>query len=93
MASFSLNSATTGISGVQASLNSNNPITQAQQASYQAGGFLANATPSADGNGLPFSKITANIPVSTPTKYHYLVRSTVWNSSYVYQPTEYHLQS
>jgi hypothetical protein len=62
MATFSLNSTTAGVSGVQASLNSNNPITQAQQASYQAGGFLANATPSADGNGLPFSKITANIP-------------------------------
>lgn len=62
MATFSLNSTTQGVQGVQAALNSNNPITQAQQASFQSGGFLANATPSADGNGLPFSKITSNIP-------------------------------
>jgi hypothetical protein len=57
MASFSLDGAINGLSQAAATLNGANPITQQQLASFQSNGFLLSATPSADGNGLPFTKI------------------------------------
>lgn len=61
MATFSLDSAINGISNAASALNGANPITQQQVASFQSNGFLVNSTPSADGNGLPFSKITSQV--------------------------------
>ncbi len=61
MASFSLNSATSGLSGIGAALDGTNAATAQQQASYQSNGFLVNSTPSADGNGLPFTNITPGV--------------------------------
>ena len=58
MAIFSLDSAINGISNVAATLNGANPVTQQQISSFESNGFLVSSTPSADGNGLPFSKIT-----------------------------------
>src|SRR5579864_6992505 len=57
MASFSLDGAINGLSQAAATLSGANPITQQQLASFQSNGFLVSATPSADGNGLPFTKI------------------------------------
>ncbi len=53
MATFSLN-ASIGGSGAAASLNASNPLTLST-------GLTANSTPSADGNGLPFTKITPEV--------------------------------
>jgi hypothetical protein len=61
MATFSLDSLTNGVSNATATLNGLNPITQSQQASYESNGFLVASTPSADGNGLPFTKISPNV--------------------------------
>ena len=61
MASFSLDSAISGISGAANALNGANPVTQQQIASYQSNGFLVASTPSADGNGLPFTKIAPGV--------------------------------
>lgn len=61
MATFSLDDAISGISQAQATLNSLNPLTQSQLASFQSNGFLVASTPSADGNGLPFTKIATGV--------------------------------
>jgi hypothetical protein len=61
MATFSLDSAVNGLSNVGSALNGANPVTQQQISSFQSNGFLVSSTPSADGNGLPFSKITPGI--------------------------------
>jgi len=61
MAKFSLDSLASGFSNASTTLNGANPITQRQQASYEANGFLVASTPTADGNGLPFNKITPAI--------------------------------
>lgn len=58
MAKFSLDDAIEGINSVQSTLNGMNPLTQSQQASFRSNGFLVSSTPSADGNGLPYTKIT-----------------------------------
>ncbi len=58
MATFSLDSSTSGVSNAAATLNGANPLTQQQIASFESNGFLVAATPTADGNGLPFTKIT-----------------------------------
>lgn len=62
MATFSLDSAVSGLGGIASALNGNSAITAQQQASYQSNGFLVNSTPTADGNGLPFSQITPEVP-------------------------------
>jgi hypothetical protein len=56
-----LDSAINGLSNVANSLNGANPITQQQTDSFQSNGFLVSSTPSADGSGLPFSKITPGV--------------------------------
>src|SRR6185369_16657946 len=61
MAKFSLDDAIEGIDNVQATLNGMNPLTQSQQASFRSNGFLVSSTPTADGNGLPYSKITPGV--------------------------------
>jgi hypothetical protein len=61
MATFSLDSLTNGVSNAAATLNGLNPITQSQQASFESNGFLVASTPSADGNGLPFTKISPSV--------------------------------
>jgi hypothetical protein len=61
MASFSLDDVTQGISGVTSALNGLNPLTQSQKASFESNGFLLASTPSADGNGLPFTKISPGV--------------------------------
>jgi hypothetical protein len=61
MATFSLDSAVNGISNAAATLNGANPITQSQIASFESNGFLVSSTPSADGNGLPFTKIAPEV--------------------------------
>lgn len=61
MATFSLDDAIEGINSVQSTLNGMNPLTQSQQASFRSNGFLVSATPTADGNGLPYSKITPGV--------------------------------
>jgi hypothetical protein len=61
MATFSLDSAVAGVGQAAATLNGMNPLTQQQQASYQSNGFLVASTPSADGNGLPFTNITPGV--------------------------------
>jgi hypothetical protein len=58
MASFSLSASV----GIGDSLDSSSEITAQQQASYQSNGFLVNATPTASGNGLPYSQITPAVP-------------------------------
>ena len=61
MATFSLDSSLGALSGVQNSLNGTNTLTQQQTASYESNGFLVNSTPSADGNGLPYTKIAPQL--------------------------------
>jgi hypothetical protein len=61
MAKFSLDDAISDIDQAQATLNSLNPLTQSQLASFQSNGFLVASTPSADGNGLPYTKINTGI--------------------------------
>jgi hypothetical protein len=61
MATFSLDATTAGLSQTVATLNGSNPLTQQQQASYLSNGFLVASTPSADGNGLPFTNITPGV--------------------------------
>lgn len=61
MGKFSLDDAIDGISNVQATLNGMNPLTQSQQASFRSNGFLVSGTPSSDGNGLPYTKITPGV--------------------------------
>lgn len=59
MATFSLDNI---INGVQDTLTNNNPLTADQQNQFKSDGFLVPAIPSADGTGLPFSKVQSNIP-------------------------------
>lgn len=54
MATFSLNTSIGG-SSAAASLNASNPLT------VSSSGFNASSTPSADGNGLPYTKITPEV--------------------------------
>ena len=61
MATFSLNQAIQGVSGVASALNGSNPVTQAQQASFESNGFLVASTPTASGNGLPYTQITPGV--------------------------------
>lgn len=61
MATFSLDSLTNSVGSAVNALNGSNPLTQSQLASFESNGFLVASTPSADGNGLPFSKITPNV--------------------------------
>ena len=61
MATFSLDSLTNGVNNTVSSLNGANPITQSQLGSFESNGFLVASTPSADGNGLPFTKITPSV--------------------------------
>lgn len=61
MAQFNLDSLTQGIDGVTSALNGSNPLTQSNLASFESNGFLVASTPSADGNGLPFTQITASV--------------------------------
>lgn len=58
MATFSLNSSTNNINNLAATLDGQNPITQQQISSFESNGFLVASTPTADGNGLPYSKIS-----------------------------------
>jgi len=61
MANFSLDDAIEGINSVQSTLNGMNPLTQSQLASFRSNGFLVSSTPSADGNGLPYTKIAPGV--------------------------------
>lgn len=61
MAKFSLDDAIGGINKVQSALNGANPLTQSNLASFESNGFLVASTPSADGNGLPYTKITPGV--------------------------------
>jgi hypothetical protein len=61
MATFSLDSALNGVSNAIGTLNGSNPLTQSNLASFESNGFLVASTPSADGNGLPFTKIPSTI--------------------------------
>lgn len=61
MATFSLNSALNGINTINNSLTNNNPLNQNNISSFRDNGFIVPATPSADGNGLPFTKITPQV--------------------------------
>ena len=61
MASFSLDSAIGGLNNAIATLDGSNPLTQSNLASFESNGFLVASTPSADGNGLPFTKIPPNV--------------------------------
>jgi len=61
MATFSLDSAISGLNNTIPTLNGSNPLTQSNLASFESNGFLVASTPSADGNGLPFTKIAAPI--------------------------------
>ncbi len=61
MAEFNLDSAVSAVSNAAATLNGSNPLTQSQLASFESNGFLVASTPSADGNGLPFTKIAPGV--------------------------------
>ena len=56
-----LDSAISGLGSAVSSLSGANPITQQQQQSYESNGFLLAATPTADGNGLPYTKIAPGV--------------------------------
>lgn len=49
-----------GLNDAQNFLNQNNPLTQGQRDDFRRNGFLLPPTYSADGNGLPYSKIGTN---------------------------------
>lgn len=61
MATFSLQQLTDGVNNAAATLNGANPVTQQQLASFESNGFLVSSMPSADGNGLPFTKISPSV--------------------------------
>lgn len=61
MAEFNLDDAVNGLDKLATTLNGANPLTQSQIASFKSNGFLVAATPSADGNGLPYTKIKPQI--------------------------------
>jgi hypothetical protein len=51
-----------GLNAAQNFLNQNNPLTGSQQDNFKSDGFLLPATYSADGNGLPYSKVSSDKP-------------------------------
>lgn len=57
MANF-LDSTLQDIGSVTSALNGANPVTQQQLASFKSNGFLVSSTPTASGNGLPYTQIT-----------------------------------
>lgn len=61
MATFSLDDVLGTTQGIQDSLTNNNPLTADQQSQFKSDGFLLPSIPSADGTGLPFSKVQSNI--------------------------------
>jgi len=61
MAKFSLDDVTSGINSVSSALNGANPLTRSNLAAFESNGFLVASTPSADGNGLPYTKVTAGV--------------------------------
>lgn len=62
MANTPLDDAIKGLDQAQKFLNNNTPLTQSQANQFRADGFALPATFSADGTGLPFSKVTTNRP-------------------------------
>jgi hypothetical protein len=50
------------LNSAQDFLNSNNPLSADQQAQFKSDGFLLPAAFSADGNGLPYTKVPSNHP-------------------------------
>jgi hypothetical protein len=50
------------LNSAQDFLNQNNPLTSDQQAQYKSDGFLLPAGYSADGNGLPYTKVASGHP-------------------------------
>lgn len=51
-----------GVNSAQDFLNQNNPLTPAQEQGFKSDGFLLPSTFSADGNGLPYSKVPYKKP-------------------------------
>ncbi len=51
-----------GVNAAQDFLNQNNPLTPAQEQGFKDNGFLLPSTFSADGNGLPYNKVSSNKP-------------------------------
>lgn len=50
------------LNSAQDFLNQNNPLTGSQQDNFKSDGFLLPSTYSADGNGLPYSKVASDKP-------------------------------
>jgi hypothetical protein len=61
MAGFSLDSAVNGLDNITSTLDGMNPLTQSQLASFKSNGYLEASNPTADGNSLPFNKITPGV--------------------------------
>lgn len=61
MATSSHGSAVNTIGNTISTLNGANPLTQSNLAAFKSNGFLVSSTPSADGNGLPFTKIPPGV--------------------------------
>jgi len=61
MATFSLNSSVGGVSNITSSLNSQNPVSMQQQASYESNGGIASSNPAAPGNTLPYTNIVPEV--------------------------------
>src|SRR4051812_2330783 len=57
---MSISSLLDAANSAQDFLNQNNPLTGGQQDSFKADGFLLPATPSPDGNGLPYTKVPSH---------------------------------
>lgn len=62
MANTPLDDAINGLNQAQNFLNNNTPLTQSQADQFRQDGFALPATFSADGTGLPFSKVSTNRP-------------------------------
>lgn len=60
MAITTLNDLTNAVNQVQQNINNNNPLNQTPQQQFKSDGFLLPSTFSADGTGLPFSKVPSN---------------------------------
>lgn len=50
------------VAGIAGALSGTNPVTQEQVNSYQDNGFLLASSPTANGNGLPYTQITPQVP-------------------------------
>jgi hypothetical protein len=50
------------VAGIAGALSGSNPVTQEQVNSYQNDGFLLASSPTANGNGLPYTQITPQVP-------------------------------